>query len=136
MKIGGLKKRADSLAQDAWTERRKYKNHADASLSIVRKRLGSPASLAISFSIGFIAGSSGSDRGTRDGADEGREAATRRKGFARRLAEGPIGDSAIKLASGLLAGSLVKVIDTRNSSRQWSGKAGATEDGSAEDLNT
>ena len=129
MKIGGLKSRADGLAQEAWTERRKYKSHADASLSIVRKRLGSPAGLAISFSLGFIAGSSGSEHAGRNGADETREAATRRKGFARQLAEGPLGDSAIKLASGLLAGSLVKVIDARSSGRQWPGKPGATEDG-------
>ena len=115
MKTGTLRRHADALAEDAWTERREYQEHTARALAIVRRRVGSTAGLAISFSLGFMAGSgtaprdsNGKDRG---GAGGEQHDSGQRRGLAYQLANGPLGESAIKLASALVAGSLMKYLE-------------------------
>ena len=55
--IGRLRRKADDLSRDAWMERRRSAARARRSLAILRRRLGSVAGLAASFSLGFIVGS-------------------------------------------------------------------------------
>ena len=56
MKIGKLKQRADDLAGAARADRLEYQSHADRAVVIARRRIGSTAGLAVSFSLGFMAG--------------------------------------------------------------------------------
>jgi hypothetical protein len=115
VKIGGLKKRADRLAEEASSERRRYRSHADTSLVIVRRRLGSPGGLAISFSLGFMAGATGGAH--KQHRKDGSEPPPRRKSFAQQLAGGPLGDRAMRLASALIAGWLTKIVDRTTNER-------------------
>jgi len=115
VKLGTLRRQADALAEDAWTERREYQEHTARTLSIVRRRVGSTAGLAISFSLGFMTGSAtapresnGKDRGGSGGKQRG---SGQGRGLAYHLANGPLGESAIKLASAFVAGSLMKYLE-------------------------
>jgi hypothetical protein len=108
MKIARLKRKADAVAADARAKRLEYRAHAARSVALVRRRVGSPAGLAISFSIGFIAGTGSSSRrastphtSTHDGD----------RGITNKPAHGPVGESAIKLATALAAHSLMKFIE-------------------------
>lgn len=112
MKIGKLKQRADDLAGAARADRLEYQSHADRALVIARRRIGSTAGLAVSFSLGFMAGTgtaggrtNGAHRGSRDDADQGRPGAT----LVRQLAHGPLGEAAMKLGMAMLARSLMKL---------------------------
>jgi hypothetical protein len=109
MKVGRLKGRADELAAAARSDRLQYKSHADRALVIMRRRVGSTAGLAISFSLGFMAGSgkasSRADDVQRNGAGRGRDGPT----FIHQLAHGPVGEATMKLGMALLARSLMKV---------------------------
>ncbi|MGH8167598.1 MAG: hypothetical protein ACREQ1_10185, partial [Woeseiaceae bacterium] len=103
------------LAEDAWTERREYKEHTARTLAIVRRRVGSTAGLAISFSLGFMTGS-GTAPGDGNGKDRGGSGGEQRgpgqgRGLAYHLVNGPLGESAIKLASAIVAGSLMKYLE-------------------------
>jgi hypothetical protein len=109
MKVGGLKRRADDLAAAARTDRLQYKSHADRARVIMRRRVGSTAGLAISFSLGFMAGTgkanSRADGVQRDGAGRERHGPT----FIHQLAHGPVGEATMKLGMALLARSLMKL---------------------------
>jgi hypothetical protein len=112
VKVGRLKHRADKLAASARAERLECAAHADRMLVIVRRRAGSPAGLAISFSLGFIAGS----RPGKGKADHGRRAERHeagsergRRGVTYQLAHGPLGEAAVKLGMAFLARSLMKL---------------------------
>jgi hypothetical protein len=108
MKVGGLKRRADDLAAAARTDRLQYKSHADRARVIMRRRVGSTAGLAISFSLGFMAGTGKAHSradGVRDGAGRERHGPT----FIHQLAHGPVGEATMKLGMALLARSLMKL---------------------------
>ncbi|MEX2123625.1 MAG: hypothetical protein WD795_07000 [Woeseia sp.] len=127
MKIGTLKRRADTLAEDAWTERREYKEHSARTLTIVRRRAGSAAGLAISFALGFMTGTgtaarkingkgSGRHRGRSDRVQD--RAGAKANGITHQLVHGPLGESAIKLASAVVASSLMKFLDDRSTEKK------------------
>jgi|SRR5690606_4918586 len=110
MKIGRLKRRADELAADALSDRLEYKSHAERALVIARGNVGSPAGLAISFSLGFMTGTAsgrtdGAEGNLRNGAGRQR----RHPAFIHQLAHGPVGEAAMKLGMALLARSLLKL---------------------------
>ena len=112
MKIGRLRRRADELAADARSDRLEYKSHADRVLAIARRRVGSTAGLAVSFSLGFMAGTGtassrtqGARRRHRDDASGERRGPT----LLHQLAHGPVGEAASKLGMALLARSLMKL---------------------------
>lgn len=112
MKIGRLKRRANELAAVARTDRLQYKSHSDRARVIIRRRVGSTAGLAISFALGFMAGtgtgnarSDGVQQKSRNGA--GRE--RHRPSFIHQLAHGPVGEATMKLGMALLARSLMKL---------------------------
>jgi len=112
VKIARLRQQADALeasARDKWFE---FRTHSDRSLAIVRRRVGSPAGLAISFSLGFMAGT-GSDDGRTNGTSAGEDESTEgeSRGITYKLAHGPLGDAAIKLATALLARSLMSFLN-------------------------
>jgi hypothetical protein len=106
------------LAADAWTERRDYQEHTARTLSIVRRRVGSTAGLAISFSLGFMTGSGTAPRDSngKDHGGPGREqrGSGQGRGLAFHLANGPLGESVIKVVSAFVAGSLMKYLEDRN----------------------
>ena len=110
MKIGKLKHRADEWARAARADRLEYKSHADRALVIARRRIGSTAGLAVSFSLGFMAGTGTAGRRT-DGAHRRNYARDERGGptFVHQLAHGPIGEAAMKLGMAMLARSLMKL---------------------------
>jgi hypothetical protein len=97
MRIGRLKARADELSRDAWLERRRFQASVGNALAILRRRVGSHAGLAISFSLGFIAGTPRSGKSRRRG---------KRPGRAREQLAGTIAGSAAKLLVAMLANSL------------------------------
>lgn len=97
MSIGKLKARADQLSRDALLERRHCKARVGNVLAIVRRRVGSHAGLAISFSLGFIAGL------RRSGSRPGRGT---RRGRAREQLAGTLAGSAAKLLVALLVNAL------------------------------
>jgi hypothetical protein len=112
MKIGRLKQRADELAGAARADRLDYKSHADRALVIVRRRVGSTTGLAVSFSLGFMAGTGtagvrtdGVPRNPEDTASDERHGPT----FIHQLAHGPVGEAAMKLGVAMLARSLMKL---------------------------
>lgn len=109
MKIARLKRRADAAEADARNEWLEFRTHSRRSLAIVRRRVGSPAGLAVSFSLGFMAGTA-SSRGKTNGtqaADDGEHTAEPDRGMAYKLAHGPLGDTAIRLGIALVARSLM-----------------------------
>jgi hypothetical protein len=112
MKIGRLKQRADELAGAARADRLDYKSHADRALVIVRRRVGSTAGLAVSFSLGFMAGTGAAgvrtDGVPRSAEDNGSEE-RHRPAFIHQLAHGPVGEAAMKLGAAMLARSLMKL---------------------------
>jgi hypothetical protein len=133
VKIGRLKRRADVLAEDAWTERREYKEHASKSLCILRRRVGSTAGLAISFSLGFMTGSgtdARKDKGNHRGEyDREHGGAGKDKGITHQLVHGPLGDSAIKLASAVVARSLMKFMHNESAKTRSSVTRPASSEG-------
>lgn len=110
MKIRALQRRADALAEKAQDHRRASRAHAERSLSIVRRRVGSPAGLALSFSLGFMAGSGGAGRGNRRLPKTERRAIGEEQGMLHRLIRGPLGEAVLKLASAVVASSVMKYI--------------------------
>ena len=117
MKIGRLKRRAEALAADARADRLEYKTHADRMLVIARRGAGSTAGLAISFSLGFMAGTGTATaqedqiQGRRKHAGRGRRA-ERERSISWQLAHGPVGEVAMKLGMAFLARSLMKLQET------------------------
>ena len=112
MRISHLKHQADAAeadARDRWIE---FRTHSDKSLAIVRRRVGSPAGLAISFSLGFMAGSGRRDRKT-NGASSGNGERNEgdERGVTYKLAHGPLGDTAIRLGTALFARSLMSFLN-------------------------
>lgn len=97
MSIGRLKARADDLSRDARLERRRFQASVGNALAILRRRVGSHAGLAISFSLGFIAGTPRSGKSRRRG---------KRPGGARKRLAGTIAASGAKLLVAMLANSL------------------------------
>lgn len=78
MKIRKLKRKADDLSREAWTERRRCAARSRHALEILRRRVGSPAGLALSFSLGFVVASlpgrrrsAGDEAGRRGGDGSG-----------------------------------------------------------------
>lgn len=106
MLIRSLQQRADDLAWRAEQLRLQRNSRAERCLAIVRRRVGSPVGLAVSFSAGVVAGSRMKSRNSRPNShtDTGGDS------FAR-LLHGPVGTAAIKLASAFIAGSLLKPDD-------------------------
>lgn len=98
MSIGKLRARADELSRDALLERRRCKASLKSVLAIVRRRVGSPAGLAISFSLGFIAGTPRSRKPGRRGP---------RRGGAREHLAGTVMGSAARLLVPTLMNALV-----------------------------
>lgn len=113
MKIALLKRQADAAEADARDKRLEFKTHSDRSLAIVRRRVGSPAGLAISFSLGFVAGTRGGERKADGEAAGNGERTEDGKGVAYKLAHGPLGDTAIKLGTALFVRSLMNFLDER-----------------------
>ena len=113
MKIARLKRQADAAEADARDKWLKFRTHTERSLAIVRRRVGSPAGLAISFSLGFITGTSTGDKKANGmpaaAAAEGIEEGDR--GITYKLAHGPFGDTAIKLGTALFVRSLMNFLD-------------------------
>lgn len=99
------------MAAEARADRAAFGEHAARSWSILKRRAGSPAGLAISFSLGFMGGAAGSRRHAPDSAER---AAKRGRGFARQLLHGPLGESVLKLGSAVVASSLMKYLDERD----------------------
>lgn len=97
MSIGKLKAHADELSRDALLERRHCKASLGKALAILRRRVGSHAGPAISFSLGFIAGTQ------RSGSKTGR--GTRRGRAGKQLA-GTLAGNAAKLLLPMLANAL------------------------------
>ena len=117
MKIAHLKRQADAAEADARGKWLEFKTHSDRSLVIVRRRVGSPAGLAISFSLGFIAGTGRGDRKTNGRpAGNGERTAEDDRGITHKLPHGPLGDTAIKLGTALFARSLINFLDERRDS--------------------
>lgn len=109
------------MADDARSARLQYKSHAGRSLSIVRRRVGSSAGLAISFSLGFMAGT-----GTAGSKKAGTSARRRQSGFVHQIAHGPLGETALKLATAFVARSLMKVMQERGDEPQVEAAAGGS----------
>lgn len=112
MKIARLKRQADAAEADARDKWLKFRTHTERSLAIVRRRVGSPAGLAISFSLGFITGTGTGDKkanGMPAADAEGTEEGDR--GITYKLAHGPFGDAAIKLGTALFVRSLMNFLD-------------------------
>ena len=109
MKIGRLMQQADEAAARARSDRLEYKAHADRALVIARRRVGSTAGLAISFSLGFMAGTGTAS--ARDGRKYEDDDVQQRRGppLVHQLARGPVGEAAMKLGMALLARSLMKL---------------------------
>jgi hypothetical protein len=113
VKIARLKRQADAAEADARDKWLAFRTHSDRSLAIARRRVGSPAGLAISFSLGFMAGTGRGERKT-DGEPAGNGERTQDdKGVAYKLIHGPLGDTAIKLGTALFARSLMNFLDER-----------------------
>jgi len=113
VKIDRLKQRADAAEADARNEWLTFRTHSHRLLAIVRRRVGSPAGLAISFSLGFMAGTARS-RGETHGsqaADDGERTAKEERGIVYNLAHGPLGDTAIRLGTALAARSLMDFLN-------------------------
>ena len=118
MKIARLRKQADALAQDAHSSRLRYRRHVSRSLSILRRRVGSTAGLAISFSLGFMAGT-GTTGSTDDSAPAPRRPPGRgERGVVHQVAHGPLGAGAVKLATAFVARSLVRFMQERSGEAQ------------------
>lgn len=113
MKISRLKQQADAAEADARSKWLEFRAHSERSLEIVRRRVGSTAGLAISFSLGFMAGTGGRDGRTNGipAADGERTADREEMGMAYKLAHGPLGDTAIRLGTALAARSLMNFLD-------------------------
>lgn len=114
MKIRSLRIRADAMAAEARADRTALGEHAARSWSIFKRRVGSPAGLAIFFSLGFMGGA-GRDR--RHAPASGERRAERKRGLARKLLHGPLGENALKLGSAIVASSLMKYLDERDDER-------------------
>lgn len=114
MKIARLKRQADAAEADARDKWLEFRTHSDRSLAIARRRVGSPAGLAISFSLGFMAGTGRGERKADGEEPAGSGERTQDdKGVAYKLIHGPLGDTAIKLGTALFARSLVNFLDER-----------------------
>ena len=127
MKISHLKRQADAAEADARDKWLEFRTHSDRSLAIVRRRVGSPAGLAISFSLGFMAGSRGPDRktnGTSPGSGERNDGDDR--GITYKLAHGPLGDAAIRLGTALFARSLMNFFNNGRDDAGLSDSASAS----------
>jgi hypothetical protein len=99
--IRSLKQRADRLAREAHGLRMERDRRAAESLELARRRIGSPAGLALCFGAGFAVGHRSPKR---DANDTGGGVA----GQATRLAESPLGAAAIKLAAAFIAGAVTR----------------------------
>lgn len=97
MSIRKLRARADELSRGALLERRRCKESLTSALAIIRRRVGSPAGLAISFSLGFIAGTPRSRKSGRRGP----------RGSAREQLTGTVIGSAARLLVPMLTNALV-----------------------------
>jgi hypothetical protein len=113
VKIARLKRQADAAEADAKVKRVEFKTHSERSLAIVRRRVGSPAGLAISFSLGFMAGTRGGERKSDGQAAGNGEHTEDDKGVAYKLVHGPLGDTAINLGTALFVRSLMNFLDER-----------------------
>jgi hypothetical protein len=116
VKIARLKRQADAAEADARDKWLKFRTHSERSLAIVRRRVGSSAGLAMSFSLGFMTGIStgnqkanGSPAADAEGTEEGD------RGITYKLAHGPFGDvlggAAIKLGTALFVRSVMNFLD-------------------------
>lgn len=112
MKIARLKRRADAAEADARDKWLEFRTHSGRSLAIVRRRVGSPAGLAISFSLGFLTGTctgnkkaNGKPAAGAEGTDEGD------RGITYKPARGPFGDAAIKLGAALFVQLMMTLLD-------------------------
>lgn len=112
MKVLALKRRADTLAEEAHACRAASRAHARRSLLIVRRRVGSPAGLAICFSLGFLAGLR---RKTRSSPREKATGVRREEGGFARLVSGPVGEAVLKLVSAIVASFLMKYLNAGGS---------------------
>jgi hypothetical protein len=126
MKIARLKRQADALADDARSARLQYKSHAGRSLSIVRRRVGSSAGLAISFSLGFMAGTGTAGSKKAGTSARHRQRGHEQSGFVHQIAHGPLGETALKLATAFVARSLMKVMQERSDESQVEAAAGGS----------
>ena len=114
MKVGRLKRRADELAAYARADRAAAKTHAGRVLVIARRRVGSTAGLAISFSLGFMAGTGTANEHEKDTQGSRKHGARRERSqrgptLIYRLAHGPAGETATRLGMALLVRSLMKL---------------------------
>jgi hypothetical protein len=127
VKIARLKQQADAAEADARDKWLEFRNHSDRSLAIVRRRVGSPAGLAISFSLGFMAGTGRGDRETNGTtAGSGERTAGDDREITYKVAHGPLGDTAIKLGTALLARSLTNFLNERRDDAGLSDSASAS----------
>jgi hypothetical protein len=94
--IRELRRRADRNAEEAGTMRQAMQSRLKRSLSILRRKTGSPAGLVTCFAIGIVAG-------TRSGARSARAA-----GNDIPRASALVGQIGTRLISALIAGSLLK----------------------------
>jgi hypothetical protein len=115
MSIQSLKRRANELASDARRLRSERNEHALEGLAILRRRLGSPAGLALSFGAGVVAGSAAPRRRPFQADEDGKDRAGKRNkahaagpGFADWLLRGPLGVAAFKLAPAFIAGAMMQ----------------------------
>jgi hypothetical protein len=113
VKISRLKREADACEADARTEWLEFRGHFDRSLAIVRRRVGSPAGLAICFSLGFIADSRVKPNGgsAENGDDPDYEYDQDDRGVVYRLTHGPLGDIVVRLGTALAARSLIDFLN-------------------------
>lgn len=101
MSIRSLKQRADRVASEARGLRLERDRRAAESLELARRRIGSPAGLALCFGAGFVVGLKPRKRDADDSAADV-------AGPATRMLDGPLGAAAIKLASAFIANAVVR----------------------------
>lgn len=106
-----LKTNADHLAADAAWLRRERNAHARRGYEILRRRVGSPPGLIVSFGAGVFTGARARHRKVHDGGDDHRH--DRRPdhaegGLTGWLLHGPVGAAAIRFGTAFLAGALMR----------------------------
>lgn len=100
MSIRNKRRAADRLVQQFETERRIRKRHTANAMAIVRRRITSPAGLALCFGAGAVVGYRGADHRTARCHDQD-------DGFLRRVAEGPLGSILLRLAAATIVRAML-----------------------------
>jgi hypothetical protein len=114
--IKNLRERADRLASEARSLRLERDRRAAESLDLARRRISSPAGLALCFGAGFAVGHRSPKRAAHGSGDGVAKQAAR-------LLERPLGAAAVKLAVAFIAGAVARPDRQGDSPQPTSGGA-------------